>query len=63
MSSQPIPPIVPAAAVDADLTDEERADDRRPDADDETIADDGTPVGRSDRDADVRRTGADPDAA
>ncbi|NUT35740.1 MAG: hypothetical protein HOV79_22015 [Hamadaea sp.] len=79
-SSNPIPPVIPAAAVGADLTDEERAEALRPSdaeadrartgAEPETdvadvlrdagVADDGTPVGEADRDADVRRSGGDP---
>lgn len=43
--SNPIPPVIPAAAVGADLTDEERAEALR----------------RSDADADRVRTGADPE--
>lgn len=54
MTSQPTPPILPTDLAATNLTDEERAADGN-------IADDGTPVGEADRDADIIRSGGDPD--
>lgn len=59
MTSQPVPPVVPAAAVARELSDEEQADRYR----DEHVDSDGTPVGEADRDEDIRRSGGDPDEA
>ncbi|HEX6686373.1 MAG TPA: hypothetical protein VF062_26615 [Candidatus Limnocylindrales bacterium] len=59
MSSQPTPPIVPAAAVARDLAEDEQADARR----DEQTAEDGTPVGEADHREDIIRSGGDPDEA
>jgi hypothetical protein len=59
MSSQPIPPVVPASALARDLTDDEIADEKR----DEHVDSDGTPVGEADRDEDIIRSGGDPDDA
>lgn len=54
MTSQPTPPILPTGLAAANLTDEERAAE-------DNIAEDGTPVGAADRDADIIRSGGDPD--
>jgi len=59
MSSQPIPPVPPAAAVARELTEDEQADQYR----EEHVDSDGTPVGEADRDEDIRRSGGDPDEA
>jgi hypothetical protein len=48
---QPLPPVVPVALND-DLAGEERTG---------RDAEDGTPVGRADQQADVERSGGDPD--
>ena len=58
MSSQPIPPITPAAAVARELGDDELAEER-----DEQTDSDGTPVGEADHREDIRRAGGDPDEA
>jgi hypothetical protein len=57
MSSQPIPPIVPAADVAREVTEDETLDGRP----EEHVDSDGTPVGDADRDEDIRRAGGDPD--
>lgn len=55
MTSQPIPPVPPAALVGEELEDDKRED--------EHVDSDGTPVGEADRDADIIRSGGDPDDA
>lgn len=59
MSSQPTPPIVPAAALGRELTEDEQDEARR----DEQTDDDGTPVGEADHREDIIRSGGDPDEA
>jgi hypothetical protein len=62
MTSQPTPPLPAAAVVAEGLTDEETKL-LKPDPEDKDarVDDDGTPVGRADRDADIIRSGGEPD--
>jgi hypothetical protein len=56
MTSQPVPPIIPA-----DVARRLAEDEDNPPA--EQVDSDGTPVGEADHQEDIRRSGGDPDEA
>jgi len=68
MTSQPIPPVIPTA-INPDPADDDKTEKFSEKVSDEPYADpdtdvvDRTPVGHADRDADIRRSGGDPDQA